>query len=161
MITTETEQLPCFMFESTTGTQVLAKRCGCCCCCVLRPTRSLVSCLASSLLLTFVHSWAKCKKLKHTKKKHFETSLNAADFYTNQHETSFCHFVLEDEEKTGSGNVHSDFWKTRSYFRDCLLSPMYPRASVRFFFFNKNRHLCWKPLEIRTRCTYSQPCFYY
>ena len=91
------------MFEPTTGTQVLATRCRYCC--VLRRTRSLVSCLASPLLLTFVHSSTTCKKLKHTQKKHFETSMNAADFYTDQHKTSFCYFVLENEENVGSGNV--------------------------------------------------------
>ena len=44
----------------------------------------------------------------------FETSLNAADFYTNQHETSFCHFVLENEEKARAGNVHFDAGKPRN-----------------------------------------------
>ena len=83
------------MFEPTTGTQVLATRC--CYCRVLRRTRILVGCLGSSLLLTFVHSSAKCKKTH--QKKHIETSLNAADFYINQYETSFCHFVLENEQK--------------------------------------------------------------
>ena len=42
-----------------------------------------------------------------------QTSLNASDFYTNQHETPFCHFVLEKEEKTGSGNVTFDSGERR------------------------------------------------
>ena len=53
------------------------------------------------------------QKNTHTQEKHFETPLNAADFYTNQQETSFGHFVLENEEKTGSGNVHFDSGKRK------------------------------------------------
>ena len=88
-----------YKFEPTTGTQVLATRC-CCCCCVLRCTGSLTSCVASSLLLIAdVRFSGQMQKAKTHKKDHFETSLKAADFYTNQHETSFCHFVLENEEK--------------------------------------------------------------